>query len=1191
MMIESLGVPVGSMATENYEINAFLSAQSFGNDRQRRIVHCDVRRPAHMNAPGDSVPIPGAMGPWNPDWNAPLPPGGANVQHTEQYFTLEAVERSLAEGGRVAAMIEHFRLSPISHKLLQRANPDPIAARLYACRDRMHIDDDHWRMSARSPLEQAIWAATGPLTPEDINPTTLHRSVLGDINNLPGNYTRGIQPARTITFTAPTRAEAYQMFMEFARDNRFGDGMALIPPTPQLVNEMLASTTRERHDVLGRMYLRGGAITVENLAINAVMSGVRPEAFPVVVAMGEALGHSWEENHQWWHIMTGNTHEMGMVISGPIVNEIGLSTGFGMAGAGNEVNNALGRTLRMLFRNIAHNIQPNLDISTHTHRALDPVAIVVAENYDATRELGWPTHSETLGFGPGSSSVSLVGIGTVGAGMIVPTGVGSRHGDWTATALTNLLPLGPAHTAAGGFGDVSLIGFPPAQARLLDDQHGSKEALIAARVPLIETVQNDPTHPDHDPEDPWRVTGNVMAVRYPMIIGEDPGSVINWSGGMLHLSGSFVNQQITGAAGVAATVAPSTVAVTAPSAPQNFQVTAPTRTPGTDTYQVTLTWDAPATDGGRPITRYQIYYLGGIDDLVFRWLDVPGEAAARTVTVTNLLPGLQYEFVIRARNDVNNTRFYTTTSGLHNLRPSRFSTRYPNRELEEHVWRMGGRGGWAVAEPTTPPGRVTVMNSNRFPQILGQDAPGIPLFYGNPNWGAAGDRYFGPNGEIWNHLGERVDRAGTRFSLLAFNNGNEDNASLAEAGLIRVWPLVGGNEVMVPMGSVITALDPDGEDAMQFITRNRQWCDTEGWLDYYINFDADKTAQWQYIYLTITAFGQTVEIRLINNRFVTQEFSLRAFNNGTCEEVPSMAGNIRVWPQLDDGSVPLPMSAVISAVDQDNNDALPLIVRNRQWCDTEGWLDYYLNFDVNKNAPWQYIYLTVTAFGQTVTVRLVNNLYPPVADVFGLNAFNNGNDNNASLANLGVIRIWTQLNGVNANIPYAGLVVTAELPNGECAMEFVRINRIWNNTGYVNLFDVTKVGANWQYIYFTATVFGQTVELLLINNHYVADVFGVNAFNNGNDNNASLANLGVIRVWTQLNGVNALVPYANLTVTAELPNGTCMMHYVRINRIWNNLDYVNMVDVTKVGANWQTMDLTLTLGSQTIVLPLSNNRF
>jgi len=311
------------------------------------------------------------------------------------------------------------------------------------------------------------------------------------------------------------------------------------------------------------------------------------------------------------------------------------------------------------------------------------------------------------------------------------------------------------------------------------------------------------------------------------------------------------------------------------------------------------------------------------------------------------------------------------------------------------------------------------------------------------------------------------------LSFNIFNNGNNNNASLAQAGLIRMWTQLDGVAAIVPYTDLeITAYDQDGNDAIGFVRINRIWNDP----DNVSLIDVNKHAPWQTITLTVEFRHQTIEILLINNMFL----GLRAFNNGTCAEVPSMAGNIRIWPQLGGVGATIPMSAVITAVDHDGNDASQFVTRNRQWSEGAGWQDNYINFDVNKNAPWQTITFTVTVFGQTVEVLLINNLF--VADVFGLRSFNNGNDDNQSLANLGVIRIWTQLNGISTLVPYANLTVTAYDQDGDDAMEFVRINRIWNNLDYVNLIDVTKRDAPWHYIDLTVTLNNQIVELLLINN-------------------------------------------------------------------------------------------------------------
>jgi len=334
---------------------------------------------------------------------------------------------------------------------------------------------------------------------------------------------------------------------------------------------------------------------------------------------------------------------------------------------------------------------------------------------------------------------------------------------------------------------------------------------------------------------------------------------------------------------------------------------------------------------------------------------------------------------------------------------------------------------------------------------------------------------------IFMHVSDIDTRGIPVFGLYAFNNGNDNNASLAQAGLIRIWTQLDGVSAPVPYANLeVIAELPDGTCAMKYVRVNNMW-ENPG----YVNIiDANKHAPWAVIYLTVTLDGHVVELTLINNRYL----GLRAFNNGTDTEVPSMAGNIRIWPLLgsDGNSAPIPMNAVLSATDQDGNDALGFVVRNRQWTDA-GWQDYYINFDVSKDAPWQTIYFTITVYGQTVSVLLINDWFTDEpAPVFGLDMFNNGPGGspsrpNASLAAVGIIRIWAQLDGVGAHVPFADLTVTAEFPNGANAMQFVRVNNMWENPGNVNLIDVNKSGGAWETIILTVDLNGQEIELILNN--------------------------------------------------------------------------------------------------------------
>jgi len=206
------------------------------------------------------------------------------------------------------------------------------------------------------------------------------------------------------------------------------------------------------------------------------------------------------------------------------------------------------------------------------------------------------------------------------------------------------------------------------------------------------------------------------------------------------------------------------------------------------------------------------------------------------------------------------------------------------------------------------------------------------------------------------------------------------------------------------------------------------------------------------------------------------------------------AGTIRMWTQLDGIGAPVYLDAAdtIVALDQDGNCAMEFVRVSRVWVDGQGWADYFNLLDVNKNGDWEYINLSITVFRQTVNVLLVNALFEaPVLPVFSWDIFNNGPGGtqyprpNPSLAAAGTIRMWTQLDGVNAPVYLAAEdTIVALDQDGDCAMQFVRVNRVWvAGTGWANYFanvDVNKNG-NWQYINLYITVYGQTVHVLLVN--------------------------------------------------------------------------------------------------------------
>jgi hypothetical protein len=137
---------------------------------------------------------------------------------------------------------------------------------------------------------------------------------------------------------------------EFMFDQGFSDGLPLVPPTPERVMRMLSGTRREPQEVLGVMPPNMGDVTVEKLAINAVMAGCRPEYLPVIIAATEAI--LTEEYNIHGVMATTMGASPVMVINGPIREKIGMNMKLGALGQGNRANATIGRAVRLAVRNL-----------------------------------------------------------------------------------------------------------------------------------------------------------------------------------------------------------------------------------------------------------------------------------------------------------------------------------------------------------------------------------------------------------------------------------------------------------------------------------------------------------------------------------------------------------------------------------------------------------------------------------------------------------------------------------------------------------------------------------------------------------------------------------------------------------------------------------------------------------------------
>ncbi len=112
---------------------------------------------------------------------------------------------------------------------------------------------------------------------------------------------------------------------EAAFDRGWTDGLPVIPPTEARVMAMLAGTDRSPDETVAEIPPDLHPATVEQIAINAVMAGCKPEYLPVVLAAVEAACTT-EFN---MHGLLATTYFSGpvLVVNGPVARRLDMNAG------------------------------------------------------------------------------------------------------------------------------------------------------------------------------------------------------------------------------------------------------------------------------------------------------------------------------------------------------------------------------------------------------------------------------------------------------------------------------------------------------------------------------------------------------------------------------------------------------------------------------------------------------------------------------------------------------------------------------------------------------------------------------------------------------------------------------------------------------------------------------------------------
>ena len=183
-------------------------------------------------------------------------------------------------------------------------------------------------------------------------------------------------------------------------EHEYSDGLPIVPPTKEAVEEFLKYIDRDPDEVLGVMLPDKRAATVWNVAVNGVMAGCEPQYMPILVALAEAMA---DPRYGVEH--SGNTPgaDTLIILNGPIIKALGFNYTQGALRDGFQPNTSVGRFWRLYLRNVAGFLLHKTDKATYGNTW----RVVLAENEDVLQQIGWEPNSVEMGFKAGDNTVTI----------------------------------------------------------------------------------------------------------------------------------------------------------------------------------------------------------------------------------------------------------------------------------------------------------------------------------------------------------------------------------------------------------------------------------------------------------------------------------------------------------------------------------------------------------------------------------------------------------------------------------------------------------------------------------------------------------------------------------------------------------------------------------------------------------------
>ena len=148
------------------------------------------------------------------------------------------------------------------------------------------------------------------------------------------------------TFTG-TPAEINEHFYRMG----YTDGLPIVPPTREAVDEMLRGTDLPRDYIVAELPPMLGKATVEKIAVNAVMAGCLPIHLPFIIAAVEAMMEPQIHLVGWTCSVAG--FAPNLVVSGPAAKDAGINATTTVLSPYFRANSSIGKALAFIIMNIS----------------------------------------------------------------------------------------------------------------------------------------------------------------------------------------------------------------------------------------------------------------------------------------------------------------------------------------------------------------------------------------------------------------------------------------------------------------------------------------------------------------------------------------------------------------------------------------------------------------------------------------------------------------------------------------------------------------------------------------------------------------------------------------------------------------------------------------------------------------------